>query len=117
MKIFYNFDDMYAPKKNTNTELINVSKSNTSKQEIINKSENLFELDKNIALFDYSAKATSNHVSKQNCSNIDCFEGALSQEVPDNCADYDNCLQYFNTMPIVNCIDNVPSASFLVIEP
>jgi hypothetical protein len=111
MNIFYNFDDMYETKQNKKVIL-----NNTSKKENSNTSDDLYELDKNVALFDYSAKATSSYLTKQSCSNVNCFEGITNPEMPDNCMEYNNCLQYFNTMPIMNCIDNVPAASFLIFD-
>ena len=128
MKIFYNFDNMYN-KKNIESYNNKIIANNTTNEIVENtilttipaktttdKKENIYELDKNVSLFDYSAKASSRYISTQNCSNIDCFEGITNPELPDNCMDYTNCLQYFNTMPIMNCIDNVPASSFLVIN-
>lgn len=86
MNIFYNFDDMYKKKE------------------------------KDVALFDYTAKTSSRYVSTSECSNVDCFEGIINEEVPPDCIDYSQCMQYFNTMPIMNCIDNVPAASFLILD-
>jgi len=87
-----------------------------SKKAVDDTSDDKYKLDKNIALFDYSAKASSSYLTKQSCSNVDCFAGLTNQEVPNNCMDYNGCLQYFNTMPIMNCIDNVPTASFLILD-
>jgi hypothetical protein len=108
MKIFYNFDNMYANQKTIRS--VDINKIETNKE-----FEN-FELNKDVALFDYSAKATSSYLPNQTCSNVDCFEGLINQETPDNCISYNACLQYFNTMPITNCINNVPTASFLILD-
>lgn len=128
MKIFYNFDNMYDRKNivTNNTKNIddnkayatenNVILDYNTKNAVVEKSDNKYELDNDVALFDYSAKTTSRYLNKQGCTNVDCFEGLNNQELPCNCMDYTNCLQYFNTMPLMNCLDNVPTASFLILD-
>lgn len=128
MSIFYNFDNMYNNRKsivtNNNKNIAeskacikeDISLNCISKKAVDDTSDDKYKLDKNIALFDYSAKASSSYLTKQSCSNVDCFAGLTNQEVPNNCMDYNGCLQYFNTMPIMNCIDNVPTASFLILD-
>ncbi|GEM_PF-1254543 len=129
MSIFYNFDNMYNNRKsivtNNNKNIAenkacikekDVSLNCISKKVVDDTSNDKYKLDKNVALFDYSAKASSSYLTKQSCSNVDCFAGLTNQEVPNNCMDYNGCLQYFNTMPIMNCIDNVPTASFLILD-
>jgi hypothetical protein len=129
MSIFYNFDNMYNNRKdiaskaikNIDTNKYYIKDKDTiisciPNKEIIDIVEDEFKLDMNVALFDYSTKATSSYLTNQGCTNANCFGGLLNQETPDNCIDYNGCLQYFNTMQIVNCIDNVPAASFLVLD-
>lgn len=128
MNIFYNFDNMYNRKsivsnntKNIDENKAYVTEKNTTLNCIPNnkaadKSDDKFKPDKDIALFDYSAKASSRYLSKQSCSNVNCLEGLINQEVPDNCMDYNSCLQYFNTIPLMNCIDNVPTSTFLIVD-
>ncbi len=108
MNIFYNFDNMYTNKKSIQSDNINKIETNLE--------QNMFKLNKDVALFDYSANATSSYLPNQACSNLNCFDSLINQEMPDNCISYNDCLQYFNTMSTVNCIDNVPTASFLVLD-
>ena len=77
--------------------------------------DDLYKKENDIALFDYTAKTVNNNLSKTSCSNVDCFEGIMNPTNEANCNEYSQCLQYFNTLPIVNCIDNVPVPYFLVI--
>lgn len=129
MSIFYNFDNMYNTRKSiASNDIKNIEENKYYVKEkdttiscipnkiIIDKEEDEHKLDMNVALFDYSAMATSSNLTNQSCSKINCFEDLLNKEVPDNCIDYNGCLQYFNTMQIVNCIENVPAASFLVLD-
>lgn len=127
MKIFYNFDNMYDKQKTTsNNKKIDEGKSNDKEKNMIlnnslksideETSNKNYDLNKDIALFDYSAKASNRYISMQKCANIDCFNGISNPELPDNCLDYTNCLQYFNTMPLMNCIDNVPTATSLILD-
>lgn len=127
MSIFYNFDNIYNNQKRiAPSNMIDEKKDYVKEKDltvncipnniVIDKAEDEFNLDMNVALFDYSAKATSSYLPNQGCSNINCFEGLINQEVPNNCIDYNSCLQYFNTMPIMNCIENVPTASFLILD-
>ena len=128
MSIFYNFDNMYDRKNIASNNIKNIDKKKSyvkEKKEILNcipnkavvdTPEDKYKLDMDVALFDYSAKASSSNLTNQGCSNVNCFEGLTNPEVPDNCMDYNSCLQYFNTMPLMNCIDNVPTASFLILD-
>lgn len=78
--------------------------------------DDIYQKKDNVALFDYTAKSMTNGIAKTNCSNVDCFEGIINPANETNCTDYRQCLQYFNTLPLVNCIENVPVPYFLVIE-
>ncbi len=76
--------------------------------------DDMYKSEDSVALFDYTAKTVSNNLSKTSCTNVDCFEGIMNPSSNTNCMDFNQCLQYFNTLPIVNCIDNVPVPYFLV---
>ena len=78
--------------------------------------DDLYEKEKSVALFDYTAKTASENLTNSGCSDVNCFENIMNPKSNANCADYGQCLQYFNTLPIVNCIDNVPVPYFLVVS-
>ena len=78
--------------------------------------DDIYKKDDSVALFDYTAKTVSQNLSKTSCSNVDCFEGIMNPPSETNCMDYRQCLQYFNTLPIVNCIDNVPVPYFIALQ-
>ena len=78
--------------------------------------DDIYTNNDNVALFDYTAKPMTNMVKKSSCTNVDCFEGIMNPSTDVNCMDYSQCLQYFNTLPMVNCIDNVPVPYFVLID-
>lgn len=78
--------------------------------------DNIYKKEDSVALFDYTAKTVSKNLTKSGCSNVDCLEGVMNPTSESNCMDYSQCLQYFNTLPIVNCLDNVPVPHFLAAE-
>ncbi len=78
--------------------------------------DDIYKKTDSVALFDYTAKPMEARVGKSSCTNVDCFEGIMNPTNDVNCNDYRQCLQYFNTLPIVNCIDNVPVPYFLVTD-
>ena len=75
--------------------------------------DDIYEKKDDVALFDYTAKPLKTELKKPGCSNVNCFEGIMNQGNTSECMSYRQCLQYFNTLPLVNCIDNVPVPSFI----
>lgn len=62
----------------------------------------------NVALFNYSA-TNSNNVAKYNYNNIyNPYNNFLSEHLSKSCDKYRHHLQYYNTMPKVDSINNVP---------
>lgn len=69
---------------------------------------NTMENTNNVALFNYSAE-NSNNIAKYNYNNIyNPNSYLIKQHLNKNCNKYRYHLQYYNTMPKVESINNVP---------
>lgn len=75
--------------------------------------DDIYEKKDDVALFDYTAKSFQTDLVNPGCSNVNCFEGIMNSGNTQDCMNYRQCLQYFNTLPLVNCIDNVPVPYFI----
>lgn len=84
--------------------------------------KNLFNFDdiyaknNNVALFDYTAKNSNYSIMPVQCGDSSCFDGITNTNTSENCNNYNQCFQYFNTLPYVNCVNNVPIPYFLTYD-